>query len=125
MASEIELALYGELAKSVSQEGHVGEHVIVEFSIRRDITSDCSDIIRIAVTPEIHEYESPKIATFMNAHLGSVRQENHDPEYNFLPWGIVGFHSTDCGNNEWSFKLNCDSIRLEWSSCWPEIQVHA
>lgn len=125
MASEIEIALYGEFAKSVSLDGHVGQHVIVEFSVRRDIASDRSDILRIGVAPESCEYQPSTIATFYNVHLGEIKQVNYDPEYNFLPWGIVGFYCTNCGKDEWSFQLNCDSIRVGWSSRWPIIELPA
>jgi hypothetical protein len=122
MASEIETALSGEWANRVSAEGHVGEHCLVEFSVRRNPPADCSDIVRIGVVPESREYTIPTIATFADAHLGSVNQVDYDPEFNYLPWGIVGFHCRDCGDDKWSFQLNCDSLRVNWSSSWPTIE---
>jgi len=122
MSSEIETALYGEWAGRVSPEGHVGEHCLVEFSVSRNPSADCSDIVRVAVVPESREYTSPTIAVFSNAHVGRLQQTSYDPEFNFLPWSIIGFHCRDCGGGRWSFQLNCDSIRIEWSSDWPSIE---
>lgn len=121
MASEIESALYGEMAEFVNLEGHVGEHCLVEFSIRRDSVSE-QDILRISVVPESREYEPPTVATFAEAHFGQFQQVNYDPEYNYLPWSIVGFHCLECEDNIWSFQLNCTSVRVSWSSRWPTIE---
>jgi hypothetical protein len=121
MPSAIESAAYGELADHVSPDGHVGEHCIVEFTMRRNPPADCSDVVVLGVVPEQREYSSPTVLTFHNAHVGRIVQHNYDPEFNFLPWSIVGFHCTELGDAKWSFQLNCESLRIEWSSDWPSI----
>ena len=121
MPSPIETAAYGDLADQVSTDGHVGDHCIVEFSLRRNPLDDRSDIVILGVVPERREYITPTILTFRNAHVGRILQTNYDPEFNFLPWSIVGFHSTELGDGKWAFQLNCDSLRIEWASAWPSI----
>ena len=121
MPSAIETAAYGDLADHVSPDGHVGDHCIVEFSVRRNPPDDCSDIVTLGIVPEQREYATPTILTFRNAHVGRILQTNYDPEFNFLPWSIVGFHSTEVGDGKWLFQLNCDSLRIDWVSDWPSI----
>ena len=121
MPSAIETAAYCDLAEHVSSDGHVGEHCIVEFSVRRNPPDDCSDIVILGVVPEQREYTTPTILAFRNAHVGRILQTDYDPEFNFLPWSIVGFHSTELGDGKWSFQLNCDSLHIEWASDWPSI----
>ena len=124
MPSQIEAALYGEWADQVSDDGHVGAHCLVEFSVARDpIANGIADIIRIGVVPELSEYTKSTVATFANAHLGRFVQTDYDySESNYLPWFIVGFHSQDCGAGKWSFQLNCHSVRIDWFSDWPCIE---
>jgi hypothetical protein len=122
MPSQIETELYGELAAHTSAEGHVGEHCLVEFSVRRDPSAISSDIVRIGVVPETREYTAPTIVAFADAHLGRLHQTDYDPEFNYLPWSIVGFHCRDCGDGKWSFQLNCESIRIDWVSKWPTVE---
>ena len=122
MPSEIETALYGEWADRVSADGHVGDHCLVEFSISRNPPADCSDRVRLAVVPEPREYTTPTVATFAEAHVGRMQQTNYDPEFNFLPWPIIGFHCRDRGDGKWTFQLNCNSIRIEWLSNWPSVE---
>lgn len=121
MPSAIESAVYGEWADHVSLDGHVGEHCVVEFTVRRNPSDTCSDIVVLGIVPEQREYTSPTVIMFRKAHVGRILQTNYDPEFNFLPWSIVGFHCTELGDTQWSFQLNCSSIRIEWSSDWPTI----
>lgn len=121
MPSDIELALYGDWADRVSPDGDVGDHCLLEFSISRDTVTD-SDVLRLAVTPNDREYIDRVVATFRNAHVGRIQQPDYDPEFNYLPWCIIGFHSTEIGDGQWSFQLNCHGCRIQWSSDWPDIR---
>ena len=112
MPSRIESQLYGEWAEHVSADGHVGEQALVEFSVRFNPKSDDENVIRLAVVPETRQYEKPTVATFNDAHLGIIQQQNYDPEFNYLPWSIVGYHCHDRGNGRWSFQLNCYEVSL-------------
>lgn len=121
MPSEIETAAYGDLADHVSADGHVGGHCLIEFSVRRNPLDDYSDIVILGILPEQREYTTPTTLTFLKTHVGRILQTGYDPEFNFLPWSIVGFHSTELGDGKWSFQLNCDSLRIAWISDWPSI----
>jgi len=121
MPSEIESALYGDWADRVSIDGDVGDHCLVEFSISRDTASD-SDVLRITVAPNGREFVDRVVATFRNAHVGRIQQPSLDHEFNYLPWYIAGFHSTEIGDGQWSFQLNCHNFRIQWSSDWPGVQ---
>ena len=122
MPSEIETALYDEWVETVTPDGHVGAHFLIEFSIRRSLNSDCGDMIVLVVAPETREYSQRTTATFDCAELGDFRRgEQFDSEFVCLPWGIIGFHSRECGGGKWSFQLNCDTFRIGWSSLWPTV----
>lgn len=118
MASEIERALYGELADRVLASGEVGDHCLLELSV--SITGDATEI-RVRVAPWGREYSRGTEAAFNAATLLRIAQVAADPEELELPWGIVGFHSRPDGDT-WHFILNTRAARVEWASAWPTIR---
>ena len=84
MPTAIETAAYGELAGNVSPEGHVGEHCVVEFSMRRNPPDDCSDIVVLGLVPEQREYTKPTVLTFRNAHVGRIHRSTTTPNSTFF-----------------------------------------
>jgi len=45
--------------------------------------------------------------------------ESQEPS---LPWDIIGFHSSDLGQERWRFVLHCREIEYGWESPWPTIE---
>jgi hypothetical protein len=125
MPSQIESELYGELAHHVTRDGDVGDHCLCEFAFLRDLESGDSTL-RIGVAPNDQDENQRTLATFARATLGRITQDDYDPEYNVLPWRIVGFHCAAIGDHheQWSFSLNCRECRMDWISDWPTIERH-
>jgi hypothetical protein len=117
--SSIERALYGEWAEVVTKSGEVGDHCLLEFSLF--LENDQHQSLKLIVAPWDHEHRLRHIAVFQHVQLQQIVQVAHSDDAQ-LPWGIVGFHSTEQPDGFWSFGLNCNAFRLSWDSKWPSIE---
>jgi hypothetical protein len=115
VASEIEKAVYGEMAESVSPSGEVGGHCLLEISIAKGI-------IQLRVAPWEKEHSEFTLATFKNAAICHILEKAAEQDDLLLPWTIRHFYSQDRGNGQWHFLLDCDDTRWSWDSDWPAME---
>ncbi|MEZ6070902.1 MAG: hypothetical protein R3C10_11665 [Pirellulales bacterium] len=131
--SEIEIALYGDLAHHVSSEGSVGEHCVVGISLRCTEFSNldivwADNMLELTVCPDGGHEDQCVVATFPNALLTGMDGEQRVDETDLvLPWRILNFYSgrsfgsQDFEGVRWGFHLKCLNCRLSWTSEWPAI----
>ena len=117
--SVIERALYGEWAEVVTKFGDVGDHCLLEFSLCRE--NDQYQLLKLVVAPWDQEHRLRRIAVFPHVRLHQILQVARSEDAQ-LPWGIIGFHSTEQPDGFWGFDLNCHAYRLTWDSKWPSIE---
>lgn len=116
MASEIEVALYGEdWASRVSSAGEVGEHCVLAFSL-------AEGWLRMRVAPWDWRFSRWAEATFEKVALQHFGETAGEPDDLKLPWGIVGFHSQKLEAGTWQFTLHCHCSRWIWHADWPTIE---
>ena len=117
MASEIEVALYGEEEASVVlPDGTVGDHEILEFWL-------AVDHLRLRVAAWEWRYSRWSIASFPQACLVSLISGRQDDEDYFrLPWSIHTFLCERLDDSRWYFIMNCANSRWRWISGWPSIE---
>ena len=117
VASEIEIALYGEeWAAVVAPDGAVGDHDIHEFSL-------AVDHLRLRVAAWEWRHSRWSVALFPQARLVSmVSGKPDDEDYFHLPWSIHTFLCERLEDGRWYFILNCENSRWRWTSDWPSIE---
>jgi hypothetical protein len=115
VASEIEVALYGEeRAAHVTTTGEVGERCVLRL-----ILSEAALCLRIASWER--RYAEWTDANFEKPELLSFAQSASESCELSMPWGIEGFHSRHQEDGRWVFSLNATFVRWCWISAWPKI----
>jgi hypothetical protein len=113
VASEIEQFLYGDAANMVSAYGQVGDYSVAEIRLSEGL-------VALRISSDRRPY-SFRWIRFRDAALSLFSQNAAEEDDLLLPWGIVGFQSSEQANGFWQFNLNCWHSRWSWNSRWPEI----